>query len=64
METKLNEALNSPSALIRQFQAVYFEEFGERISSEHASVQMSKLTTFFKTIANYIELKEGKNEKE
>jgi len=64
METKLNEALSNPSAPIRQFQAVYFEEFGERISAENALIQMNKLTTFFKTIANYIELKEGKNEKE
>lgn len=64
METKLNEASSSPSAPIRQFQAVYSEEFGERISAENALIQMNKLVTFFKTIANYIEIKEGKNEKE
>lgn len=49
---------------IKTFQDLWKEEFGENLSAENALIQMNKLKTFFKTIGNYIEIKEGKIEKE
>jgi hypothetical protein len=47
---------------IKTFKRIWFEEFGEKISTEQVLIQNNKLITFFKTIANYLEIKEQKNE--
>lgn len=54
-------AMNKKSS-IKTFQDIWQKEFGEKISTEEALIQGNKLITFFKTIANYIEIKEQKNE--
>jgi hypothetical protein len=45
---------------IKTFQKIWQEESGEKIPVDYALIQSNKLITFFKTIVNYLEIKERK----
>lgn len=59
---KLENKGKLPWASIKEFQRIYLNEYGEKISAGDALIQSNKLITFFKAIANYIELKELRDE--